>query len=271
MRVWWGGRGMFNLMRAEWIKLRYNISCGVVIAAMALVSLWFSGISFGRLPVRLDESSPHFFSGTVMMRGEYVFQKTMGDPSFTIWLSILFAALFIGADFSKRTINDGIYAGNSRSNIFMVKMAQFYMVSCLVSFLYPAISTLQYGSEWLAALTWEDAAYIFRSAGLRFLLDMSLMSISIIAVFAFRDVIRSMACSLIITLVLSQLLGIRHSLESDSILRKIMDIYPAFQMAPVMSPVVETALIRNAVITALIFIIATVAVSYLLFRRADLE
>lgn len=262
---------MYNLIRSEFMKLRYNIVLGVTAAAMIFIALWFSGISFGKIPEMLTAKTPQFFTGADMMRGEYVFMRTMGDSSFTAWLSIIFAAVFIGMDFVNRMINQAIFAGNSRLRIFTVKIVEFYAVACLISFFYPLVSCLRYGTAWFGTLHPQDMAYILRCAGLRVLLDMAMMSVGIVTAFAFRDIVRPLAVTLITTVVLSQLLGLRHSLDGMPVIKQLMEMYPAFQFQVVMDKAATSAQIATAVWSAVTMITVTIVASYLFFRKADLS
>ncbi|MGL4372864.1 MAG: ABC transporter permease, partial [Turicibacter sp.] len=215
---------MFNLIRSEWIKLRYNLVLGIMMVVLVLISFGLASAGFGKLPEHLTADTPQFFTGVEMARGEFVFQRAMGDSSFTAWLSIVFTALFIGMEFTTRNINQAIFAGNSRLKIFIVKIVQCYIIACIVSGIYPLVSCLRYSLPWFSELSLSDVGYIFRCIGIKMLLDMAMMSIGIISTFALRDFIRPLAFNLIFTVVLSQLLGLRHSLDSTSILYRILNL-----------------------------------------------
>jgi hypothetical protein len=256
---------LLNLLRAEWIKLRYNISYGVVLLAMALFVYWYSGNRFG------DTASWKAEFMTLHL-GEFVFKNTMGDAGVTTLITIFLTPILIGSAFSGRTINDAIYAGHSRLRIFTVKMLFFYLATCLVSILYPVISILRYSRDWLHSLPpGEAVAYIWRCLGMHVLLDMALVYLCLIVVFACRDVIRSVAYSLVLTLALAIIFRLLRSLAPETWVSKLINLYPTSQMKAVMETQVEVSTIVIAVITGLFFISASITISYWLFRRADLD
>ncbi len=255
---------MLNLLRAEWTKMRYNIPYGVVILVTALFVYWYSGNRFG-------DTASWKTDFMTLYWGEFVFKNTMGDPGLTTLITIFLTPLLIGSVFSDRTINDAIYAGHSRLRIFTVKLVFFYLATCLVSILYPVISILRYSREWLHSLPPAEAvAYIWRCLGMHVLLDMALVHLCLIVVFACRDVIRSVAYSMVLTLALSFIFGLVRSLARDTWIFKVTGWHPVYQMKAVMEPQVEVSTIVIAVITGLFFISASIVISYRLFRRADL-
>jgi len=56
--------------------------------------------------------------------------------SVTLFLSIVFIALFIGSDFSGRTLNTYITAGHKRSSIFRVKLI-VSQIGCIIILVFP--------------------------------------------------------------------------------------------------------------------------------------
>lgn len=256
---------MLNLLRAEWTKLRYNIPYGVVLLGTALFVFWYSGNRFG-------DTASWKTDFMTLYWGEFVFKNTMGDPGLTTLITIFLTPLLIGSAFSGRTINDAIYAGHSRLRIFTVKLLFFYLATCLVSILYPAISILRYSREWLQSLPpAEAAAYIWRCLGMHVLMDMALLHLCLIVVFACRDVIRSVAYSLVLTVMEAIIFRLVRSLTRDTWMFKVIGLHPVYQIKAVMEPLVEGSAIGIAVITGLFFISASIVISYWLFRRADLD
>lgn len=262
---------MLNLIRAEWTKLRHNWVLGIMLLVLCLMALGLSNATFGMLPEHLTAETPQFFTGVEMTRGEHVFHRVMKDSSFTAWLSIIFAALFIGVDFINRSMNQYIFSGHSRLKIFTIKIIECYIFACLTSAIYPIISCLRYSLPWFVTLSIDDYIYVLRCIGLRALLDMSLMTISIITTFALRDFIRPIIGTLIATLVLVQLFGIHYSLDPNSVFYKVLTFYPSFQYSEVMARNITPTQLITAVLSASSFILLTIITSYLLFRKAELS
>lgn len=75
------------------------------------------------------------------------------------FLSIVFIALFIGSDFSGRTLNTYITAGHKRSSIFRVKLI-VSQIGCIIILVFPLfvhgiISQFYIGEK----LFWNDSTY----------------------------------------------------------------------------------------------------------------
>ncbi|MGL4343609.1 MAG: hypothetical protein ACRCTE_00280 [Cellulosilyticaceae bacterium] len=262
---------MLRLMHAEWIKLRYNWVLGLMLAILCLISFILAGASFGMLPEYLTAETPQFFTGIEMSRGEHVFERVMRDVSFTSWLSLIFAPLFIGTEFTSRSMNQYIFAGHTRLKIFVVKILECYLFVCIASAIYPIVSCLRYSLPWLIQMEPHDVAYVLRCIGMRVVLDMAIMNISIIATFALKDFIRPIVASLVATLVVVQFLGIRYSLDPASVGYKILSFYPSYQYSEVMRRTATNEQILVAIYSAGFFIVLTVGISYCLFRRAELS
>lgn len=261
---------MRNLIRVEWMKLCHNRTLGVIVLVLVIIAFGLVSTAYGPIPEQITAETPQYFTGVEMSRGELVFQHVMGDSSYSGWMAVFFAAIFIGAEFENRSINRAIFAGNTRGKIFAVKVIEFYVVGCLVFAIHPLVACGRYALPWMLGQVGEQGLYFLRCIGMRLLLDMGMMSLSLIVVFLFRDVIRSLGVTLLITILLSQIMGMRQNLPPDSLLYQILQAYPSSYYRAVANPVITGETLWIAAATSIIPIFVSVAVSYFLFRRAEL-
>ena len=100
---------------------------------------------------------------------------------------------------------------------------------------------------------------------------MTMMSFSLISVFIFRDVIRSLGCSLIVIVVLSQLMGLANNIDSNTLLGKLIQYFPAYAVKKIMFRNVARNDLCYSLIYSFIMVFGTGLTCYLLFRRADIK
>lgn len=263
---------MLRMLRVEGKKTLLSVTLWAIFAVMVFISFWFSGMNFSKLPDELSSAyGMQYALEEPMSRGEYVFLRTMSDASFTAWLSIIAGALIIGMDFSNRTINNLIYAGNKRINVLIVKLVYFYISTFLLSSVYPAVNCIKYSLKWFYELTQDDVIYVLRCIAYRAILDMAMMSFTLVSAFVFRDIVRTLGCSLIIIVVMSQLMGMVNGIENGSMIRDIVEYFPAYSIRKVMFREVSSEIVNRSMLYSTVMILITGLSCYILFRRADLQ
>ena len=263
---------MFRLFAFEGHKAVRNLAFWIIFGVMLIVGFWFSGMMFEKLPDVLSSAyGMQYALKQPISRGEYVFLRTISDVSFTAWLSVIAGAMLIGLEFSNRTINHLIYAGNSRLSIIIVKLFYFYISTLILSLVYPIANCLKYSTDWISNLTADDLHYVLRCVVTRCVIDMAMMSFSLISVFVFRDVIRSLGCSLIVIVVLSQLMGLANNIDSNTLLGRLIQYFPAYAVKKIMFRDVARSDLYYSLIYSFIMVFGTSLTCYLLFRRADIK
>ena len=255
---------MLRLLRVEGKKTIQNVILWVVFGIMLAISFLYSKATFVKFLEILNSYSMQY-AGEAITRGEYVFLRTMGDASFTAWMAVIAGALLIGFDFQNRTINTLIFAGNRRASILIVKLLYFYLSAIVLSALYPITACLIYSTKWLSGLTQDDARYVWRCVACRALIDMAMMSFSLIIVFIFKDIIRSLIASLIVTVTLALFIN---ALSGNGF---IAEYFPARVIRVVMQRNVGADTTKNAMIYSAVMVAVTCVSCYLLFRKADLK
>ncbi len=120
---------MINLLRVEFYKLK-KFSFGYIALLFMIVIGYLYGDS------RLGNNPFPFTANT-----EVLFVNTVGDTSFVFLIAIT-AALFMGKDFSSRTICNEIKLGHSRVQILLSRMFVVGMFSVLLHLAYLVSATV---------------------------------------------------------------------------------------------------------------------------------
>lgn len=115
---------MFNLLRIEFYKLSKFLFGYIAILFMLGVGLSYGGIKLSELEINTSD----------------VFNYVICDTSF-VFVMALVAALFIGKDFSSRTICNEIKMGYNRYQILLSKMIAVCVFAVLLHMIY-IISTI---------------------------------------------------------------------------------------------------------------------------------
>ena len=132
------------------------------------------------------------------------------------FLSIVFIALFIGSDFSGRTLNTYITAGHKRSSIFRVKLI-VSQIGCIIILIFPllmhgVISQFCMKEKFI----WGDNGYTILLVTLLAMITMC--TLPIFLAFIFRDMGRTLAISMVLFFVMIFLLNS----ESAQIISRII-------------------------------------------------
>lgn len=132
------------------------------------------------------------------------------------FLSIVFIALFIGSDFSGRTLNTYITAGHKRSSIFRVKLI-VSQIGCIIILVFPLfvhgiISQFYIGEK----LFWNDSTYTMVSLTLFAMI--TLCALPMFFAFIFRDMGKTLTVSMVLFFVMIFLLNS----ESAQIISRII-------------------------------------------------
>lgn len=270
---------MGKLIRMELKKIlqdRYLLIFTVILMVLYYWMSHFMLLSPEDLRLRAETTSISYLAGVFGGKAEnfselrvlysrYVLRHVFSDASAISWMSIVFAGFVISRDFDKRTMNIMIYRGYSRWRILFSKVLIYYIYACVVS-LVPTLVTLKvYAPGWTSAFS---MGFLVRSILLKLLLDMGMISFPIIFAFLFQNPLKSISASLLVTFLLLKLKG-------ESLLGDILRYYPgALIMRDELwsqAKVMDTQLKVAAVLSPLIFIVASVGISFAIFRKSDLK
>ena len=155
------------------------------------------------------------------------------------FLSIVFIALFIGSDFSGRTLNTYITAGHKRSSIFRVKLI-VSQIGCIIILVFPLfvhgiISQFYIGEK----LFWNDSTYTM--VLLTLFAMITLCALPMFFAFIFRDMGKTLTVSMVLFFVMIFLLNS----ESAQIISRII---PMGQLRLIsLQKVYSTNLLHNSI------------------------
>ena len=143
-------------------------------------------------------------------------QATRHEMRLLYFLSIVFIALFIGSDFSGRTLNTYITAGHKRSSIFRVKLI-VSQIGCIIILVFPLfvhgiISQFYIGEK----LFWNDSTYTM--VLLTLFAMITLCALPMFFAFIFRDMGKTLTVSMVLFFVMIFLLNS----ESAQIISRII-------------------------------------------------
>ena len=252
---------MGRLIRAELAKLQQLCILGLIFFITVIASYWISGILYENSTMQSSESF-----------GEMVFVRSMSQASYTAWIAVIFSCLLIGVDFSDRTVFRSVFAGISRIKYFLFKAAEYYLITLILASLFPLAACLRYSRGWFSTLDSSGWLYVLRCLGMKLIIDTALISISFLLVFLFRDLVRSLVASIVVTAIfIVQLNELRLTWPADSILKKLVDFYPAFQLPIVVQPEITLKQLELAIGTSLIIILLLNITAYLCFRHSELK
>lgn len=136
-----------------------------------------------------------------LVKGGYeVFISMLYDSTaFIIFISI-FTALLIGKSFSNRTIALKIISGNSRKNVFLSKVVAVFTIAIISMFMFPILGaltvTIKYG--WNSSIL-QSIITLLKIIICTILLEASIFSVVIFIGILFRDTVKTVTTSAIIT------------------------------------------------------------------------
>lgn len=113
-------------------------------------------------------------------------------------VNAIFAGVYIGSDFSNRTIQSQISRGQTRKNIVMSKTISFILATNVIIVLYPTIgaAVITFKNGWGELITRQEILYILLVTLEGLILNIGTSSFFILFVFIFRDVPKSICCCL---------------------------------------------------------------------------
>ncbi len=185
-------------------------------------------------------------------------------PFFSLFLS----TFLVGMDFKKRTIDDTVYQGYSRLQIFLAKTLHYYIVAITVS-LFWILTYLWYiyGARGFQILSWK---YVFRCLLMLTYVILGVFSIPLVITYVTRDVLRSLLLNFLwffILFVVSRIdipRIIKHMINPMFLAQEKTVLWAPELSLTISQCVVFFVIPASAILFTFIF-------SYFLFRRAELK
>ena len=246
---------MFNLLHAEWYQLRRNS------AYRGLLSVVCSaGMVFAVLSLVAPEQS--FAVGD----GRQALQDSMGHAVFIGLFLAFLAGKTLGADFNNHTICLQAALGNSRIRLVVVKTLVFLVSALPVILLYPLVNSviLTAVRGWGEAIDAETLVNLLRVTGLNVLAYLWICSVYAALCIRLRDTGMAMGGAVayyILCLVLAE------DWSGVPVLQKTSPLYwlVAFRDGAAREVGMEFLGYASA------FVLLSVVLSYVSFRRVDLK
>lgn len=262
-----------RLVHSELQKLRSNRTFWIMAAILVAISVFYVFM----------QTDTYFKTSTMEQlrmgaslipseRGESIFWRIIRDPSVVSLFSVPFAGLLIGTDFGERGISQTVMAGNPRGKLFLIKAIEYYVLFLLVLSIYPVGALLRCFS-WIQVM---DAAYFWQGVSLKLVLDLHFISIGFFLVFLCRDVLKSIAASLGVILLLQFFPRIPVGENIRSINPISYYSYIVQHPNPMPGgmwdvPPLNTVEISVIVIGSFLVMGACIIGAYLLFRKSELK
>lgn len=137
-----------------------------------------------------------------------IFDAMVFDSTIIVILSTIIVSSLIGLEFKNRTVNNDIYSGNSRKEIFFSKILAYLIVYNILIIIYPLagfvkmIPSLGFGTSVLGGVL-----HILKVILYSLLLNSAMYSFCILIAFIFRDIGKTLTLSTIYILSFSLLMA----------------------------------------------------------------
>lgn len=170
---------MYNLLKAEMFKIKYSKELKICI--LLIVILGITNVSFHEM-----ESGKHSLTSE-------------GREMIGLLICTLFAGMYIGAEFSQKTIYHPVISGYKRFSVLVSKYIS-YLVACTIILItnllmMGGLYSIFYG--WGEAFTSTEFQFITTYSIVGLFLDLCLVSISFFIAFQLEDTGISIAVSLV--------------------------------------------------------------------------
>lgn len=266
-----------RLVHSELQKLRSNRTFWIMTAILTALSVLYVFMQTDTFfKVSAIETEIIGTSIDLVKEGPTIFWKIIRDSSMVAWFSVPFAGLLIGTDFGDRGISQTVMAGSPRGKLFLIKAIEYYVLFLLVLSIYPVGAFLRCCLPWVQVMSAADAAYFWQGVFLKLVLDLNLISIGFFLVFLCRDVLKSIAASLGVVLLLAFFPRIPVGENIRSINPVSYYSYIVRHPDPMPGsmwdvPPLSTVEISVIVIGSFLVIAACITGAYLLFRKSELR
>jgi|GEM_PF-2840747 len=177
-----------------------------------------------------------------------IFITSIADYIFPALIGILYAAMFLGAEFVDRTINKPIYEGMNRGCIVFVKFAMLIAVCCIISLAEPIILYFIFSGGT------EEIEYVLRALAMKILALAAIYSLIGLAAMIFRDVIKTVFAPVAVVFMLARF--------------PLLDLSVLFQ---IIQPYAGRNLLLSFIGYSVVAQVLSVTISFFLFRYAELK
>lgn len=175
---------MKNIMKKDFYQIKHNRFLLISFVAILLLGIFSSS---GYL---LDLNSRKDAIG--------IFDAMVYDSTVIVILVTIIITSIMGAEFKNRTVNNDVYVGNSRSNIFWSKIIVYMFAYNLMILIYPIAGCIRMGLSLGYDLNlYLNIEHIIKIAFFSIILNSAMYSVCVFFIFVFKDMARSLSLSIV--------------------------------------------------------------------------
>ena len=250
---------MLDAIRSEQYKTRHT-KIFTILCVGALV--------LGVITVYMNHSM--YMAGKIKeLSGENALKSGMSNISVAIILCSIFLDVNLGSEFQNRTLQLSASFGNNRKIIFVSKGIVNIFYSVILSFLYPmvltCVTTMLYG--------WTNDTFSFGMIFLKLLVTILLEITIFLMCFGVEFIMEGSKAGLLFNvLVIGIGFPILQSLgEKINLIKRILEVTPIGYLDVWVKQDIDINFIAKILIIVVVWSISTLSLSYILFKRRDLE
>lgn len=248
---------MYNLIKMEAYRLKHNKLFFVCAIASILLGVFTSRGYIENLTTRIDAVG--------------IFEAMVYDSTIFLILFSTITAMFLGQDFSNRIISIEVSSGHSRPKIFFSKCLFAIIMLNIFMLLFPISGSIRMSF----VLGWgnfsqNDIMYLLRVIGFSLLLNSATFSVCILAVFAFRDLAKSISVSFVVILIAALILAYGQPMgwySSFSLLR----FSPLNQIREILDYSISATGLIEAAASGIIWLMFFLTASFRTFLKCELK
>ena len=198
---------------------------------------------------QLEESDATDLIGVFQDVHPYQFRWVLSSRQGLLLIPLIFAVVFLALDFDRRSFNNALYIGHSRSSVFFAKLIFIFVVGFLINLIGICALTGIFAGTVYSRL---PAGYVWSRLALHALSDLALMAPPLMAVLLLRKTVISGALIVVYDLIL-RFTHLLPMTEQD------LDIWA------------QGADMTPTLLWSLGFLLVSIAVSYVVFRKVKLS
>lgn len=200
-------------------------------------------------------------NATFGMSGSKVLPEIMRKEIFTVLISCIYGGLFIGSDFTDRTLYHGLMTGKSRIAVLFTKAGIYFLATDAILFIFPLLIFLICTARNGLGIPFPTILHLIGTVAALLILGFAIGAFSLLAAVCFRDVGRTIGIPILLYFVMILLLNSSYSAALARIL-------PVGIMVLLVNNTVSSA---YGILLGIIWTVALFLVSALIFRRAELR
>lgn len=253
---------MYRLFKGELIKLKYSKALKVLIALSAIFAI-FEFVS---------STAPTTFNQGIIVYGHDAFYQQFIDLRILMFVFAgVFSGLFIGEDFSNRTIQSEITSGYSRFSILLSKTTAYMVGVCMMIATYTSIVTIgtTIVNGFGISVTAGVVINMLRACFLFMFLICACSTICVMTSFSLRNIGSAIAVNMLLLVLIDGVLQVGAML-SEAVMR-IYVVTPFVQSLLSVSSILPTGELLKAVSIGLLTINIFIILAYVVFYTAELK